>query len=1448
MRKLLLLVCLFYFNWANAQTIVVGAGASTTSTSEEGDPIYNVLNNGLASSQSVQLLTANDLSSLPDFSTITSFGFFKANANTLQAGRTANVKIYMKNTTNSELVNYKNFDSWIKDAKLVYSNANFSNANLPAVAGLVSFSCNNFVYLGGSIEIYIDWTRNGAAANFATGLFTWNYDDATVVQSVGKSSNDILTNNLNCSSNFLRRYKTSLTYTAPTACTNALPGATISTTTNPVYGDSFTLSLSNYQTGTGYHWYNSAGPIANAFGETYTATANFTAETYYCRVNCSIGTIQNSTSITINPIQPISTFPFLETFDDNSPTAAAWKNTFTTAPSVSQWNSITYNSQFYISPAASSKFMYLNSFSNQAIAIESPVIQLPPTAPQYKELSYKYNINHILFVDISVNGGAFSNLYTHDSSNSLYNTAFLKPWSTNTIGLNAYDGEDIKIRFRGGTTNGLFLAVDEVSIKDSPVPCSSVPNPPTVELVSTNEAKVYFAAVAGKTYVVEYGLSGFTPGTDSGAGVGGMVLTTSVSPLLITPLQVGQTYDVYIRERCPVLGLSGTFTCSNNSGIVSFNTCQATSVPYSENFENATVPGLAACTSGVNAGSGNLWDTQNAPGFGFTSKALRYNFNFTNAANAWFFTRAINLQAGVNYVIRYKYGISDQGYEEKMKVAYGTSATVAGMSLPLTNHLNITVTGLNRVSQVFTPASNGIYYFGFNCYSDAQQDRLYVDDIVVATEDSFVPTAAATQVFCNSGTFIARVSNLVATGTALKWYATNVAVSALSPSTALVNNSTYYVSQTVDGYESIRIPVLVLINPPPTAAPNQTACLGSTLNNLVVNGTGIKWYTALTGGTLLTNTTTLAATTYYASQTTGACESSRIPVTVSFLPNNENTTNVSTCGSYTWANNNQTYTQSGIYTGTTTNCITEKLNLTINSTTWNGTAWSNGTPNTSIKAIIAGNYAQAIDLTACGLEVTGTATVTIPSGFNVTVTNGVVVTPTATLTFENNANLIQINAVSNTGDITSKRNTLINRLDYTYWSSPVSNQNLLSFTPLTLSNRFYTYNEPTKAFVQVASPAATAFDSARGYSLRAPNNFLDAPAAAQTFTGVYKGVPNNGNFTIPVTFTAGQGIGYNLIGNPYPSTVSGNAFLTANTGSMYFWTHSVLNAGVSNYAVYNLSGGTAATAGGPGVMPNGFIQTGQGFMFLTTSSKIVTFTNAMRQANNANQFFRSAATAQNDKIWLNLSNNGGAFSQTMIAYLPNTTTSFDDGYDAPQLNANGNVFSSQIADKNYAIQSRGNFAATDVVKLNINCITAGNYTISTANTEGVFSNAQVFFLKDSLLGITHNIKQSPYNFVATAGETANRFELVYETALSNNNNLFAADSVIMFEQNGMLHISATDDLKNVKVFDVQGRKIFETKDINSKSIVLKGFRPQQQVLMVQVTSLDNQVVTKKVVF
>jgi len=89
------------------------------------------------------------------------------------------------------------------------------------------------------------------------------------------------------------------------------------------------------------------------------------------------------------------------------------------------------------------------------------------------------------------------------------------------------------------------------------------------------------------------------------------------------------------------------------------------------------------------------------------------------------------------------------------------------------------------------------------------------------------------------------VSSLVATGTGIKWYAAATGGSALSASTPLVNGTTYYASQTVDGVESsVRMAVMatVVTQAAPTAAthtPSQTQIIWNW--NSATGATGYKW-------------------------------------------------------------------------------------------------------------------------------------------------------------------------------------------------------------------------------------------------------------------------------------------------------------------------------------------------------------------------------------------------------------------------------------------------------------------------------------------------------------------------------------------------------------------------------------------------------------------------------
>ena len=79
---------------------------------------------------------------------------------------------------------------------------------------------------------------------------------------------------------------------------------------------------------------------------------------------------------------------------------------------------------------------------------------------------------------------------------------------------------------------------------------------------------------------------------------------------------------------------------------------------------------------------------------------------------------------------------------------------------------------------------------------------------------------------------------------------------------------------------------------------------------------------------------------------------------------------------------------------------------------------------------------------------------------------------------------------------------------------------------------------------------------------------------------------------------------------------------------------------------------------------------------------------------------------------------------------------------------------------------------------------------------------------------------------------------------------FDANSVIVYkDDNKVLNINAGKVvMKNVKIYDVRGRLIYEQSNINTTTTALNDLKAEQEVLLVKITSDDNKVVTKKVVF
>jgi hypothetical protein len=259
------------------------------------------------------------------------------------------------------------------------------------------------------------------------------------------------------------------------------------------------------------------------------------------------------------------------------------------------------------------------------------------------------------------------------------------------------------------------------------------PTAVTISGITTTTATANFTAPAG-SYIVEYGLVGFTPGLGATAGAGGTIVTGASSPVALSSLSPSSTYQLYIRSNC------GAGVFSANSAVLNFSTtCAISDIPYVMPIESVTAPAIPLCTSIENIGSlANTWVTTSSTSVsGYTYPALAYFYNSSNPANDWIYTNALNLVAGTSYTLKYKYS-NDLGstYPEAMKVAIGSANNVASMTTVLADYPSIVVTVPAFANNVFTVPLTGVYYIGFHAYSDADQDVLLLDEVSVIVTPS----------------------------------------------------------------------------------------------------------------------------------------------------------------------------------------------------------------------------------------------------------------------------------------------------------------------------------------------------------------------------------------------------------------------------------------------------------------------------------------------------------------------------------------------------------------------------------------------------------------------------------------------------------------------------------------------------------------------------------------
>lgn len=761
----------------------------------------------------------------------------------------------------------------------------------------------------------------------------------------------------------------------------------------------------------------------------------------------------------------------------------------------------------------------------------------------------------------------------------------------------------------------------------------------------------------------------------------------------------------------------------------------------------------------------------------------------------------------IQLIVRKNAGVDFGSNNYNLTLAAGSSILVETDSKGFFSSNNCSASDLIKIgTQNFASCNgggNGVLFEFDNLNSNTQN----------SITTSVSPTSA-----CGSGSFTLSVSN-PPNGASYKWYDAATGGNLLSSQNSYItplisSTTTYYVQIIYSSYSTARVPVTAIVNPLPTTPtasvttqPTCTLPTGSVvLSGLPASGTwtlyqnGSTIHTA-TGGTGTYTVSGLAAGTYNFMVSNGTCTSA------------------------------------------------ESTDLVINgvvTTTYNGSSWSS-TPDLTKIGIINSNTPITVSADLCSC--------TVNAGVNAVVASGVTLklqdklTVNGTLTFKDSASLVQINNVTNIGNITYNRNYTGGEMDYTYWSSPVALQNLLALSPSTESDKFYSFNGTD--WIQ-ETPSSTTMTIGKGYIIRGIHPPAGPPVGFGTL--LFNGVPNNGDKSITVV----GGESSNLIGNPYPSAIDADTFLTANAaaidGTLYFWTHNTAiaigtpNPGTglyaysgNDYATYTLAGGVGTSGNfndinGNGIMdtgeevvsnrPTGKIAAGQGFFTTSTvAGGNVNFTNTMRvdgsgNALNNSNFYKTknpkaktTITIEKNRVWLNLTNKEGAFKQTLVGYITGATNTWDKLYDGESYDGNDFLdFYSINEDKNLTIQGRAlPFDENDEIHLGYRIAVEGTFTINIDETDGLLSKQEVF-LEDKLTSKTVNLKEGNYTFNTAAGTFNDRFVLRYTNKTLGKEEVELNDGIIALYSNNyktlIIRNNVNDATVNaVELFNLLGQNI-----------------------------------------
>ncbi len=453
------------------------------------------------------------------------------------------------------------------------------------------------------------------------------------------------------------------------------------------------------------------------------------------------------------------------------------------------------------------------------------------------------------------------------------------------------------------------------------------------------------------------------------------------------------------------------------------------------------------------------------------------------------------------------------------------------------------------------------------------------------------------------------------------------------------------------------------------------------------------------------------------------------------------------------------------------------FNVWDNCTVWDGSNWSNGTPDNSKSAIIDANYTTNSDLTAQNLLINQNDTLFImPENSFVTnyIENYGTIALEAELGNKHTGALINSGLLTNYGSMTVKKSIFADNPQIICNITDTA----LSFASLSNNSLNFLKNTGTPI-------AWTNVDTSNNFA----NNTIIATITDSSQIIDFQGITNNEN---EYTFELQQG--WNLLFNPFASPIdwdNENAWQKGDILNSIFFIDPEQNGNSGNYSTYN---GTVALVGG-----SRYINSMQSFWIYANSETELTVYKTAQVTNSTAETFSQDIFANYLKLEFE---NANAQTDQIAIYFTENQELTPKALPFTESNAYAYLL---LNTERYAIAQIAQSEPDTVITAGFKTTTAGNSAIRVID----FDFDIPVVLKDLMTGDTITLNQNTeYQFTATTHEPLNRFRIYFGNYGTQTNEILVNNTLI-YSAHNIVYISTKGNAQ-VDVIDIMGRKIFHS--------------------------------------